>query len=94
MKISNDVIDELKKIRSALNNMYDELDITLFDKIVTAKTEDRIIEFPAVNEVKVLITKPNKPNEFIVNSIKNTNVHFLNKKTILENCDAIAKLYQ
>ena len=38
MKISNDVIDELKKIRSALDSMYDELDITLFDKKVTAKT--------------------------------------------------------
>ena len=38
MKISNDVVDELKKIRSALDNMYDELDITLFDKKVTAKT--------------------------------------------------------
>ena len=64
------------------------------NKIVTAKPEDRIIEFSTINKVKVLITKPEKPNEFIVNSIKNTNVHFLNKKTILENHDNIVKLYQ
>ena len=63
------------------------------NKIVTAKPEDQIISFPSVNQVKVLITKPEK-NEFVVNSIKNTNVHFLNKKTILENYDNISKLYQ
>ena len=38
MKISNDVIDELKKIRSAVNNMYDELNTTLFEKKVAART--------------------------------------------------------
>ena len=63
-------------------------------KIVTAKPEDEIVEFKNINHVKVKIAKPNKPNEFIVNSIKNTNVHFLNKKTILDNCDAIMELYQ
>ena len=62
------------------------------NKIVTAKPEDQIVEFSAVNEVKVLITNPEK-NQFIVNSIKNTNVHFLNKKTILENYDNIAEFY-
>jgi hypothetical protein len=63
-------------------------------KIVTAKPEDEIVEFKNINHVKVKIVKPNKPNEFIVNSIKNTNVHFLNKKTILDNCNAIMELYQ
>ena len=38
MKISNDVIDELKKIRNALDNMYDKLNTTLFEKEVAAKT--------------------------------------------------------
>ena len=32
MKISNDAVDELKKIRDALDNMYDVLNITLFKK--------------------------------------------------------------
>ena len=32
MKISNDVADELKKVRNALNNMYDVLNVTLFEK--------------------------------------------------------------
>ena len=63
------------------------------NKIVTAKPEDEIIQFTSINKVKVKITKPNNPNECIVNSIKNTNVHFLNKKTILDNCDSIKELY-
>ena len=32
MKISNEVVEELKKIRNALDNMYDVLNITLFKK--------------------------------------------------------------
>ena len=38
MKISNDVIDELKKIRNAVDSMYDELNATLFEKKVAART--------------------------------------------------------
>ena len=38
MKISNDAVDELKKIRSALDNMYDKLNTTLFEKKVAVKT--------------------------------------------------------
>ncbi len=38
MKISNDVADELKKVRNALDNMYDELNVTLFEKKVAVKT--------------------------------------------------------
>ena len=32
MKISNEVVEELKKIRDALDDMYDVLNITLFKK--------------------------------------------------------------
>ena len=38
MKISNDVADELKKVRNALDNMYDALNVTLFEKKVAVKT--------------------------------------------------------
>ena len=38
MKISNDVADELKKVRNALDNMYDTLNVTLFEKKVAVKT--------------------------------------------------------
>ena len=38
MKISNDVADELKKVRNALDNMYDVLNVTLFEKKVAVKT--------------------------------------------------------
>jgi uncharacterized protein Yka (UPF0111/DUF47 family) len=38
MKISNDAVEELKKIRDALDNMYDKLNTTLFEKKVAVKT--------------------------------------------------------
>jgi uncharacterized protein Yka (UPF0111/DUF47 family) len=38
MKISNDAVEELKKIRNALDDMYDKLDTTLFEKKVAVKT--------------------------------------------------------
>ena len=38
MKISNDAVDELRKIRDALDNMYDKLNTTLFEKKVAVKT--------------------------------------------------------
>ena len=38
MKISNDAIEELKRIRNALDDMYDKLDTTLFEKKVAVKT--------------------------------------------------------
>ena len=38
MKISNDVVDELKKIRNAVDDMYDEVNVTLFEKKDAAKT--------------------------------------------------------
>jgi hypothetical protein len=62
-------------------------------KIVTAKAEDEIIQFNGINKVKVKISKPERLNEYIVNSVKHTNIHFLNKKTILDNYDSIVELY-
>ena len=38
MKISNDVVEELRNIRNALDDMYDKLDTTLFEKKVAVKT--------------------------------------------------------
>ena len=38
MKISNGAADELKKIRNALDSMYDRLNTTLFEKKVAMKT--------------------------------------------------------
>ena len=38
MKISNDAVNELIKIRDALDNMYDKLNTTLFEKKVAVKT--------------------------------------------------------
>ena len=38
MKISNDAVDEFKKIRNALDDMYDKLNTTLFEKKVAVKT--------------------------------------------------------
>ena len=39
MKISNEVVEELKKIRNALDNMYDVLNITLFKKKLGVKAK-------------------------------------------------------
>ena len=36
-KISNEAAVELRKIRAALDNMYDKLDVTLYKKKVAAK---------------------------------------------------------
>ena len=37
MKVNNEVIDEIKKIRNALDNMYDVLNVTLYKKNTAAK---------------------------------------------------------
>ena len=83
--------------RHMLNSFTDNtmVDIPFLptNKILVAKPEDEIVGFKDVNHVKVKVVIPNKPNECIVNSIKNTNVHFLNKKTILDNSDRIEELY-
>ena len=51
MKISNDVAEELKKVRNALDNMYDELNVTLFEKKVAVKTTYKEVNpYDAVSE--------------------------------------------
>ena len=51
MKISNDAVDELKKIRNALDNMYDALNVTLFEKKVAVKTTYKEVNpFDGVSE--------------------------------------------
>ena len=51
MKISNEVVEELKKIRNALDNMYDVLNITLFKKKFGVKaTYEEVNPFKSVTE--------------------------------------------
>ena len=51
MKISNDAVDELKKIRNALDSMYDRLNTTLFEKKVAMKTTYKEVNpFDGVSE--------------------------------------------
>ena len=38
MKIDNEVLNELQKIRNAIDNMYDKLNVTLHEKHIAAKT--------------------------------------------------------
>ena len=38
MKITNDVLAELKKIRSALNDAYDKLNTVKYDRVMAVKT--------------------------------------------------------
>ena len=38
MKITNDVLAELKKIRSALNHAYDNLNTVKYDRVMAVKT--------------------------------------------------------
>ena len=51
MKISNDAVDELKKVRNALDDMYDKLNTTLFEKKVAVKTTYKEVNpFDGVSE--------------------------------------------
>ena len=38
MKITNDVVTELQKIRSALDNAYDKLNTVKYDRVMAVKT--------------------------------------------------------
>ena len=38
MKVDNEVLGELQKIRNAIDNMYDKLNVTLHEKHIAAKT--------------------------------------------------------
>ena len=38
MKITNDVLAELEKIRSAIDDAYNKLDVVMYDRVTAAKT--------------------------------------------------------
>ena len=38
MKITNDVVAELQKIRSAIDDAYDKLNVVMYDRVTAVKT--------------------------------------------------------
>jgi hypothetical protein len=38
MKITNDVLAELEKIRSAIDDAYNKLNVVMYDRVTTVKT--------------------------------------------------------
>jgi|TARA_R110000850_G_scaffold157381_1_gene281507 hypothetical protein len=38
MKITSDVLAELRKIRSAIDDAYNKLDVVMYDRVTAAKT--------------------------------------------------------
>ena len=38
MKITNDVLTELQKIRSAIDDAYDKLNVVMYDRVTAVKT--------------------------------------------------------
>ena len=58
MKISNEVVGELKKIRAALDNMYDKLGTSLYKKNLGAKVSySEVNPFDMVSENFEYISK-------------------------------------
>ena len=58
LKISNDVVVELKKIRAALDDMYSKLNVTLHKKNVATKVSySEVNPFDAVSENFEYISK-------------------------------------
>ena len=58
MKISNEVVVELKKIRAALDNMYDKLGTSLYKKNLGAKVSySEVNPFDMVSENFEYISK-------------------------------------
>ena len=57
-KISNEAVVELRKIRGAIDDMYDKLNVTLYDKHVAAKvTYSEVNPFHLVSENFQYISK-------------------------------------
>ena len=57
-KISNEVAEELKRIRSAVDDMYDKLNITLYKKNTAAKVSySEVNPFDSVSENFGFISK-------------------------------------
>ena len=58
MKLDVEVLNELKKIRGAIDDMYDKLDVSLYDKHVAAKvTYSEVNPFHLVSENFEYISK-------------------------------------
>ena len=58
MKISNEAVVELKKIRAALDDMYDKLDVSLYKKNLGAKVSySEVKPFDSVSENFEYISK-------------------------------------
>ena len=58
MKISNDVAVELKKVRAALDDMYDKLNVSLYKKNLGAKVSYSEVKiFDSVSENFEYISK-------------------------------------
>jgi len=58
MKISNEASVELKKLRAAIDNMYDKLNITLYKKNLGAKVSySEVKPFDSVSENFEYISK-------------------------------------
>ena len=57
-KISNEVAEELKRIRSAVDDMYDKLNVTLYKKNTAAKVSySEVNPFDSVSENFEFISK-------------------------------------
>ena len=57
-KISNEVSVEIRKIRAAMDDMYDKLNVTLYEKHVAAKTSySEVNPFSSVQENFEYISK-------------------------------------
>ena len=58
MKLDNEILIELKKIRGAIDDMYDKLDVTLYKKNVAAKVSySEVNPFQLVSDNFSYITK-------------------------------------
>ena len=55
MKLTNDVLTELTKIRSAVDDAYTKLNVVLYDKVLAAKTT----------------YKPTNPSEKVTDNFRN-----------------------
>ena len=57
-KISNEVAEELKKIRSVIDDMYDKLNITLYEKNIATKVSySEVNPFDSVSDNFEYISK-------------------------------------
>ena len=65
MRVTNDVLTELTKVRSAINDAYDKLNITLFDKSTAVKVKYTEVNpsTKVTDNVKYIVDKLNNITE-------------------------------